>query len=406
MKILHTADWHIGKVLHKHALNDEMAIFLDWLEDLIKSQGIDVLLVSGDIFEVANPAVKDRGTYYGFLSRLIGTGTKVIITGGNHDSVALLDAPQEILKHLDVMVIGGAQDDIHEELIEIKNSTEETELVVAAVPFLRDKDLRNLSSDTEFENRADALREGIKRHYHQLGDICKSEYAGIPSIAMGHLYARGASTSESERDIHIGNTGAVDSSVFSNAFDYIALGHIHRPQMVAGSEMIRYSGSPIALSFSEKNDIKTVLLLEMSDGKLSAPEVIHVPKARDLYKVSGTMVEVKKALNDYDPEFDLISFVEIEVIEEQFSTSILSEVDQLVADYASHPQMKILKSRTQFLHGAKDTADLFEQGSNIEDLSPREVFERRLDAESLPEEKKDELKATFMELLDEVLNNR
>jgi len=405
MKILHTADWHIGKVLHKHPLSDEMALFLDWLESVIRSQSIDVLLVSGDIFDVANPAVKDRSTYYGFLSRLIGTGTKVIITGGNHDSVALLDAPQEILRHLDVTVIGGAQDDLGNELIEIKDITEETKLVIAAVPFLRDKDLRNLSSDTAFDNRADALREGIRRHYHALGDICNQEYKGVPRIAMGHLYARGASTSESERDIHIGNAAAVDSTVFSDAFDYIALGHIHRPQIVGGSEMCRYSGSPIALSFSEKNDVKTVLLVELSDGNLASPTVIEVPKARDLYKVSGTIQEVKSALEKYKPDFELVSFVEVEVTEEQFSTSILSEVDQLVAEYSDHPKIKILKSRTQFLHGAKDTADLFEQGANIEDLSPKEVFDRRLDAESIPDNKKTELRSTFMELLDEVLNN-
>jgi len=130
LKVLHTADWHIGKVLHKYALREEFNLFLNWIYDYIEKEKIDLLLISGDIFDIANPAVKDRELYYQFLSQLIKLDIKVIITGGNHDSVGLLNAPQKVLDQLNINVIGGATENIENELIEIKNENGQIKLVV------------------------------------------------------------------------------------------------------------------------------------------------------------------------------------------------------------------------------------------------------------------------------------
>lgn len=403
MKILHTADWHIGKILHKQSLQDEMSLFLDWLLGLIEAEEIDLLLISGDIFDVANPAVKDRKVYYNFLSKLIGGKTQIIITGGNHDSIALLDAPQEILEHINVSVIGGARENIEEEIIEVKGASGGVELVVAAVPFLRDKDLRSGSDNSEGKERSTVLREGIASHYAKAGEICVENYKDIPALAMGHLYAKGVSTSDSERDIHIGNAAAVESDIFPSAFGYVALGHIHRPQMIGGSKMIRYSGSPIALSFSEKTDAKCVLIVELTDGKFSEPVIVDVPKKRALIKFSGTYDEVRAKLENYNPEYDLVSFVEIEVIEGDFSSTVLANVEDLVSEYSGNTRFHILKSRTQFENGANDTSDLFDQGINIEDLQPSEVFGKRLLTEQVDDEKRSFLETAFQEILEEVL---
>ncbi|MFT6338297.1 MAG: exonuclease SbcD [Saprospiraceae bacterium] len=403
MKILHTADWHIGKVLHKQSLQDEMDLFLDWLLKLLESECIDLLLVSGDIFDVANPAVKDRKVYYNFLSKLIGSKTQVIITGGNHDSIALLDAPQEILEHINISVVGGARENLEDEIIEVKGSDGSLELVVAAVPFLRDKDLRSSVESAEGKDRSAVLKEGIANHYSKVGALCSEKYKDKPAIAMGHLYAKGVSTSDSERDIHIGNAAAVESDIFPPAFGYVALGHIHRPQMIGGSDMIRYSGSPIALSFSEKTDTKCVLILELKDNKFSAPRVVDIPKKRALTKFAGPFDEVRSKLENYNPEYDLVSFVEIEVIEGDFSSTALANVEDLVTEYASHDRFHILKSRTQFKNGANDTSDLFDQGVNIEDLRPSEVFEKRLLTEQIDDDKRSFLETAFQEILEEVL---
>lgn len=402
MKVLHTADWHIGKVLHKHGLTTEFEMFLDWLIALIEEENIDVLLVSGDVFDVANPSVKDRSVYYNFLSRLIHCKTQVVITGGNHDSVGLIDAPHDILEQLSISVIGGAKEDLQDELIEIHGMDGKLELVVAAVPFLRDRDLRNLYSDVEFESREEAIRHGIKEHYQRLSDLCNEKYPNVPAIAMGHLFAKGVSTSESEREIHIGNAAAIESNIFSDRFGYVALGHIHRPQKIGGNDMMRYSGSPIALSFSEKEDRKCVLITELNDGRFEAPRTVYVPKRRELKKMKGSFDEVVAKLAEYNPQFDLKSFVELELIEENFSAAILSQIEELITQYSTDKRFVILKSRTTFVNGAKDTSDLFVSGESIEDLKPIDVFEKLLEAETLSSEKSEMLKDAFVELLESI----
>ncbi len=400
MKVLHTADWHIGKILHKHALKNEIQAFFNWLLDVISTEQVNLLLVSGDIFDLANPSSKDREIYYGFLSELAKLETQIVITGGNHDSINLLDAPKELLKHLSIKVIGGAKENIEDELIEIHDAQGKLVLVVAAVPFLRDKDLRNLQSDKKFKDRTEAVREGIKDHYQQLAHICKSKYKDIPSIAMGHLYARGATTSESERDIHVGNQAAVESNIFSPIFDYVALGHIHRPQVIGKNEKIRYSGSPIALSFSEKKDSKIIILVDIPSKDNVSVKSIAVPKQRELKKFKGSLESVKENLANYRPEFPLASFVELEITESTYSSELISAMEALVESYKDQESFIILKNKITFEKGQNNTADLFTEGEHIEDLTPIEVFNKKLEVEEINDENSKLLKDAFLEILE------
>ena len=400
MKVLHTADWHIGKILHKHALKTEIQAFFEWLLVILSKEHVDVLLVSGDIFDLANPSSKDREIYYKFLSKLAGTGIQIVITGGNHDSINLLDAPKELLKQLSISVIGGAKENIEDELIEIHDAQGKLALVVAAVPFLRDRDLRNINTDQKFKNREEAVREGIKLHYQNLAKICESKYQKTPIIAMGHLYAKGAITSESEREIQVGNQAAVESSIFSSVFDYVALGHIHRPQLVGKNERIRYSGSPIALSFSEKTDTKSVVLINIKSKEQLAIKNIEVPKQRELKKFKGSLEEISHKLKEYNPEFPLASFVEIEVTEDSYSSVMIANMEELVSSYEDQNTFKILKNKINFEKGQNNTADLFTQGEHIEDLSPLEVFNKRMESEELDSDKAKLLRDAFLEILE------
>ncbi|MFN3380431.1 MAG: exonuclease subunit SbcD [Runella zeae] len=239
MKILHTADWHLGKQLHKYSLEEDQRLFLEWLSDTIQQRSIDLLLISGDIFDTANPSNLALTQYYGFLKKLIGTDCQVIVTGGNHDSPGVLNAPRELLKFLNIKVVGSALENLGDELLHIH--TPKGEVVVAAVPYLREADLRKSVSGEGYEDRLSALRQGIRGHYEKLIDLKTSQFKNLPSIAMGHLYVNGASVSESERDIHvIGGEAAFSAEFFPEGFDYVALGHIHRPQRMGPSEMIRY----------------------------------------------------------------------------------------------------------------------------------------------------------------------
>lgn len=400
MNILHTADWHIGKVLHKHTLQEEHEFFFEWLLQTVIEEKIDLLLISGDIFDLANPAAKDRQLYYNFLSKLISTNTKVIITGGNHDSIGVLNAPREVLTALDIHVIGGAKEELKDELIEIKNGEGEVQLIVAAVPYLRDRDLRRNVTHGQQVTRVEAIRSGIKKHYDTLANIAKEHYPEIPLIGMGHLYTKGSITSDSEREIQIGNTAAIEAECFSSAYDYLALGHIHRPQVIDSNEFIRYSGSPIALSFSERSDKKLVLKISLEEGNVQPPQIINVPAFRELKKLSGSLSSVTEQLDQFKSCAQLPAFLEIEVKEEQFSAQTLIEVENLIANHQTAEDFKILKSKVEFEHGSKNTADLFEVGTNVEDLTPQEVFGRKLESEEISAENQSVLKEAFSELLD------
>jgi len=219
---------------------------------------------------------------------------------------------------------------------------------------------------------------------------------------MGHLYAQGASVSESERDIHVGNQAAVESTIFPEVFDYVALGHIHRPQMVDLNPRIRYSGSPIPLSFSEKEDEKVVILLEIVDHKIVNIDELPIPKHRELIKLSGSYEEVRTALEHYKPEFTFPAFVELEVIEEEFSALVLSQVEELIQQYEENENFKILKNKTKFNNQLEDTSALFTEGISIEELKPIDVFNKRLETEPLDNDTKELLQEAFLELLDTI----
>ena len=401
MKILHTADWHIGKILHKHPLYEEMDRYFEFLLETIKKEKIDLLLVSGDIFDSSNPGIRDKKLYFDTIIKLYQANIRVVITGGNHDSIGELNAPKQVLSAINTTVVGGAPENIEDQIIEITNDKNDIAVVVLAVPFLRDRDLRRDQLDKTYEDRTAAIKAGIKDHYHNLADICEKKYKAYPVIAMGHLFAEGASTSESERDIHVGNQAAVKSTIFPPTFDYVALGHIHRPQLVAKQEHIRYSGSPIALSFSEKGDKKSMEIIEIKDAKVKSIKQIDIPKYRSLISISGSLDVVEEKLRKFSTEDPLPTFLELKIKEETFSALTIAKVEELVSSYQEKESLKILKHQTNFEKGQQDTASLFQTGLSIEDISPKEVFKKRLEAEKLEKEKQTMLLDAFQELLEE-----
>ena len=252
MRLLHTADWHLGARLIERERLTEHAAFLDWLIETLRSEKIDALLFSGDVFDAANPPQDAVALYFDFLKRLADLKTvKAVITGGNHDSASHLNAPRELLRRFEVHVFGHAGD----------NVVDLGDVIVAAVPFLRERDLRQATAGEAMSDVQSQVRSAIREHYAAQLAACRDIAQQRPVIAMGHLTVLGATTSDSERDIHIGNLGAVGADIFAG-FDYTALGHLHRPQRVGGQETVRYSGSPIALSFSEAADAKSVVIID------------------------------------------------------------------------------------------------------------------------------------------------
>ncbi|MCF8340249.1 MAG: exonuclease subunit SbcD [Chitinophagaceae bacterium] len=370
MRILHTADWHLGLRLYKKDLTQEHRLFFDWLINLIRERDIDVLLISGDIFDQGNPANEARVMYFSFLRDLIKYNCKVIITGGNHDSPGVLNAPKDILEMLNVHTIGNVTEDISQMVIELHHNNQLI-AVVCAIPFIREKDIYDFTVESIFENKVEQVRTGIKNIYSRIGDLVKDNYE-VPILAMGHLYAAGAELSDSERDIQVGNQSAINAEDFTDVFDYIALGHIHRPQFVAGQKHIRYSGSPIALSFSEKMDQKLVIELEINGTEINQTN-LEVPAFRKLVKFVGNLEAVKHELENYKSETLLPAYAEIEIIEETTSPALFSAVSRFVADFKSD-QIELLHHRITNKNEVKSINQLTNASTTLDDLSPEMVL--------------------------------
>jgi exonuclease SbcD len=376
LKVLHTADWHLGKRLENCERTEEHQYFLDWLIKELDNQSIDVLIIAGDIFDIGSPSNTSLKQYYDFLNKVNSTSCQdVVIIGGNHDSVATLNAPKELLKFFNIHVVGGVPDDFHEQIIPIKDSQGNLKLVVCAVPFLRDRDVRlAIPGETALEMEA-RIKQGICDHYNKFKELVGNYKAsGIPVIATGHLFAAGAINTGSEKDIHVGNLGQICGDQFPEEFDYIALGHLHRPQVVNKMAHIRYSGSPIPLSFSESEDCKVVLTLEFDGGKLKDVTSTEIPQCRKLIRLKGGLDNIKNELFSIQKQFlHLPTWVEVQLetesyihdLEEQLKTVINKEqrIERIFPRQISRQTTPNLAETTEAL--------------DLSDLDVKSVFKQR-----------------------------
>lgn len=401
MKVLHTADWHLGKKLEQCERTEEHQEFLDWLTEKLAAECIDVLIIAGDIFDTGFPSNNSLEQYYRFLRNVKGTCCRdVIIIGGNHDSVSTLNAPGELLKYFNVYIVGGVPDEFTDQIIPIKDEKGELKLVVCAVPFLRDRDIRlSVAGETGIEREA-RIKQGICDHYNRFKEhIAPYKARGIPVIATGHLFAAGSSTSDSEKEIHVGNLGQVCGDQFPEEFDYVALGHIHRPQLVNKMNHIRYSGSPVPLSFSEADDRKQVLILEFEQGKLTRLEEHEVPCCRKLFRLSGSADAVKsKILLLEDPGMKYPGWVEVQVETATYIPDLDEQFDKLKSDKPFIERFFIRQVRTAPLNQMELNP---EDISNLADLDPVAVFTKKCEGQFAGVEFT-ELLSTFHEALEQM----
>jgi len=264
-RLLHTADWHLGKLLNDQSRDAEHAAFLDWLLAAVAEHRVDAIVLSGDVFDSANPPQSALARYYNFVSQLFRQGNCAFVAiAGNHDSPAQLEAPKNALQALNAHVAGCIAENPAGRILCLPDSSN-PQVAVAMVPFLRDRDLRvGKEGDGSAEIQAQ-LVSGIQSRYAETAAAAK--HLKCPVIATGHLTVAGAAASDSEREIHIGGLGAVGAAIFPAEFAYTALGHLHRPQACGADGRVRYSGSPIALGFGEAGDAKEVRILDASpDG--------------------------------------------------------------------------------------------------------------------------------------------
>lgn len=399
MRILHTADWHLGKRLEQNERTDEHLAFLDWLIGVLQTEQIDVLIVAGDIFDTGSPSNTAFEQYYGFLRKVKDTSCReVVIIGGNHDSISTLNAPQALLKYFNVHIIGGVPDEFSDQIIEIKNPQNELELVICAVPFLRDRDIRLSIAGETMEERESRIKQGITDHYHKFTDYITGYKASqIPVIATGHLFAAGSHTSDSEKEIHVGNLGQIGADQFPAAFDYVALGHIHRPQLINKQNHIRYSGSPIPLSFSETDDQKLVIILDFEKEKLTAVRELKVPCTRRLIRIKGDMERVKtKLVLLEDPNTIYPAWVEVQVETEGFIFDLEEQLNTLITN---KPYIERIFPRQISVRAARNLDEQTGEAMALNDLDPKTVFLKKCAAE-YPDQDQTRLLHTFNEVME------
>lgn len=397
MKIIHTADWHIGKILHKQELNEEIRLFFDWLEAYIMTENPDLLLISGDIFDMANPSNKDQELYYSMLNRLSKTGIETIITGGNHDSVSLLNAPESILKNMKIHVLGGVSEDIKNHIIPVYKDNK-LSCIILAIPYLREKDLKNVETADKSDPDADKVSLAVQGYYDRCTALARKLYGSdVPVIAMGHLFMRGSLTSESERDIHVGNLQGIESKYIHPDIAYLALGHIHKPQRIGGNERIRYSGSPVYLDFSEIRYPKQVVIIQIEQGKLTI-QPMPIPKFRELLRLSGTYSEVSAALDTFTNQYPLKTFVELDITEPGFSLEVQQQLDDLME--VNHAQYKIIKRKMSMGNKGNLLVNNLIQYERMEEMTPLRMLEIRLEDEGLDEVLVAEIVKQYSEIIE------
>jgi DNA repair protein SbcD/Mre11 len=341
MRLLHTSDWHLGQTLHGHDRGREHQQFLDWLLATLVEHEIDALLVSGDIFDNANPSAASQAMLYRFLTAARGRvpHLNIVLIAGNHDSPGRLEAPAPFLEGFDARVVGvigrdaAGEIDLERLLVPLRDRSGAIAAWCLAVPFLR------LSDVPRLETQGDAYVEGIATLYRQVQAHARARrLPGQALIALGHCHMAGGQVSEhSERRIIVGGAEMLSGTLFDADIAYAALGHLHLAQKVGGQDRIRYSGSPLPLSFAEIDYPHQVLKVELEGAELATVTAIAVPRAVPLLRVpqiAAPLVEVEAALAALQidaAEPEAMPYLEVRVLLDQPEPGLRARIEAALA---------------------------------------------------------------------------
>lgn len=377
MKILHTSDWHIGRSLYGRKRYDEFSAFLDWLAEFIKAQSVDALLVSGDIFDTSTPSNRSQELYYRFLCKVSASDCRhIVIIAGNHDSPSFLNAPKELLRALNVHVVGSITQNPGDEVILLKGISGAPEAIVCAVPYLRDRDIRVVKAGESIEDKNTNLIEGVQRHYAAVCKVAEEEqkkYDAVPIIGMGHLFTAGGKTIEGDgvRELYVGSLAHVNKDIFPDCMDYVALGHLHVPQRVGKSEHIRYAGSPIPMGYGEANQTKSVVIVDVKKQSLIVTRH-DIPCFQVLERLSGGMDEIIQRIVELKSQ-NSSAWLEIEYTGDKIAGDLRGPIQAAVAD--TNMEIRRIKNKRLIERVIRQAGE----EELLDDLDITDVFNRLLD---------------------------
>jgi exonuclease SbcD len=390
-------------MLHSEDRKEEHEKFLSWLLEIIKAESIDVLIVSGDIFDVYAPSTAAQKLYYNFLAGTIKleNAPEVFIIAGNHDSRHFLGAPSGILSKLKIHVVSGIDMEKPENSIfEIKDKNAETALVICAIPFLREKDLKVTGGEIPISEQ---YNKAAAEFYHKVYD--KAKRAGAPVLMTGHFYVEGSQKSDdySERTREVGSLQSLPASTLPDA-DYYALGHLHRNQTINGN--MRYSGSPLPMSFSEAESVKYVIIAVFDKEAAETKPVIQlkeIPVWQKLRRIKGSPDKIIAEIESIKTTGENV-WLEIQVTEYEgslFNFWNTIEPQPGAAELPLEPLYKILVKQDMRVRQDDDDWRGSDESGNLAALEPANVFEKFLREENVnPEEIE-----VFMNMFNELYNN-
>jgi exonuclease SbcD len=399
MKILHTSDWHIGRTLYGRKRYEEFELFLNWLARLLEVHQVEALLVAGDVFDNSTPSNRAQQLYYQFLSRIAHSSTcrHVVVIAGNHDSPTFLNAPKDLLRFLHVHVVGIATEPLADEVLLLRDSDGVEELIVCAVPYLRDRDIRTAEPGESLQDKERKLLAGICTHYNHVCQLAEQQRAAlnrpIPIIAMGHLFTAGGHTVEGDgvRELYVGSLAHVASNLFPGSIDYLALGHLHVPQQVGGRGTMRYAGSPIAMGFGEAQQQKSVCLVDFA-APVPQVDLIAVPTFQKLERICGSWNVISTRLAELKSMGAQV-WLEIDYQDDHVQGNLRERLDEVIAGSA----IEILRIKNNRVL-AKVLNRVHTQ-ETLEDLDVNDVFTRCLDAHEVTPEQRSALFSAYQETI-------
>ncbi|KJK19373.1 exonuclease SbcCD subunit D C-terminal domain-containing protein [Pseudomonas sp. NPDC087612] len=381
MRLFHTSDWHLGQTLHGQERDFEHACFLEWLLGQLKLRQPDALLIAGDIFDTVNPPVKAQERLYDFIVQAHEQQPKltIVMIAGNHDSGSRIELPAPLMRSLRTHALGRVQWldegelDSERLLIPLTNAKGKVAAWCLALPFLRPAEVTGAHLGDDY------LRGIAQVHEKLIAAALQRRKNGQALIAVSHAHMAGGSISEdSERSLIIGNAEALPARLFAPQICYVALGHLHKPQKVNREERIRYSGSPIPLSFSEIGYQHQVLEIELDGAKLASVESRLVPRAVHLQRLGpAPLAEVLEQLAEL-PVVDLLDdpqrqpWLEIRVRLDEPLPDLRAQLESALHGKA----VRLVRIAAEYAGNGRSaddsSADLLELGQ----LTPHELFSR------------------------------
>jgi exonuclease SbcD len=403
MRILHTSDWHLGQELHEYSRGPEHDVFLEWLVQQVRDTDADALVVTGDVYDFANPPVDAQQRLYHFLRDALSSSPhlQIVIVGGNHDSAARIELPKELVDQRRVFLIGAMprkDGNLHPAsvVLALRDRSGMPAVTCAAVPFLRPGDF----AATDREDDA------VGSLYASVLEAAKQRAGNLPIMVTGHLNVSGGVVSDlSERRVLVGGQEVVSTGVFSPEIAYVALGHLHKPQLIGGRTIIRYAGSPFPMSIAERNYEHSVALLEFEGGKVST-SLIRTPRPTPFLRVpeqgAAPLTEIELALSELEigkVQDHFRPFLEVAITLEAPEPDLHRRIETALGG----KPVRIARIVRYASGGGQDLGEGDSFPEELAQIEPARVFSRKY-AQEFGGDPGEEMNEAFAELLSGVMS--